>query len=60
MPWKNGNEQDNQSYEDRCKEVEDKILSNIKKHELYLDIDYEELQNSTLFNHMKKKIMQNF
>ena len=59
MPWKNGNEQDNQSYEDRFKEIEDNILSNIKKHEPYLDIDYEELQNSTLFNRMKKKILQN-
>ena len=44
--------QGNQSYEDRYKEVEDRykevegdILCNIKKHEPYLDIDYEELQN---------------
>ena len=33
--------QDNQSYEDRYKKVE----GNIKKHEPYLDIVYEELQN---------------
>ena len=47
MPWRNENEskQENQSYEDRCKEVEGDILCNIKKHEPYLDIDYEELQN---------------
>ena len=34
MPWRNKNElkQDNQSYEDRYKEVEDDILCNIKKH----------------------------
>ena len=37
--------QDNQSYEDRYKETEGNILCNIKKHEPYLDIDYEELQN---------------
>ena len=43
MPWKNEN--DNQSYEDRHKEVEGDILCNIKKHEPHLDIDYEELQN---------------
>ena len=34
-----------QSYEDRYKEVEGDILCNIKKHEPYLDIGYEELQN---------------
>ena len=47
MPWRNENElkQDNQSYEDRYKEVEGGILCNIKKHEPYLDINYEELQN---------------
>ena len=47
MAWRNENEfkQDNQSYEDRYKEVEGDILCNIKKHESYLDIDYEELQN---------------
>ena len=46
MPWRNENElkQDNQNYEDRYKEVEGNILCNIKKHEPYLDIDYEELQ----------------
>ena len=47
MPWRIENElkQDNQSYEDRYKEVEGDILCNIKKHEPYLDINYEELQN---------------
>ena len=47
MPQRNENKlkQDNQSCEDRYKEVEGNILCNIKKHELYLDIDYEELQN---------------
>ena len=34
----NGSKQENQSYEDRYKEVEGDILCNIKKHELYLDI----------------------
>ena len=49
MPWRNENElkQDNHSYEDRYKEVEGDILCNIKKHEPYLDINYEELQNFT-------------
>ena len=47
MPWRNESElkQDNKSYEDRYKEVEDDILCNITKHEPYLDIDYEELKN---------------
>ena len=47
MPWRNENElkQDNQSYEDRYKEVEGDILCNIKKHEPYLAINYEELQS---------------
>ena len=47
MSWGNENElkQDNQSYEDRYKEVDTDILSNIKKHELYMDVDFEELQN---------------
>lgn len=47
MPWRDENElkQDNQSYEDRYKEVDTDILSNIKKHELYMDVDFEELQN---------------
>ena len=46
MPWSNANElkQENQSYEDRYKGEGD-ILCNIKKHEPYFDIDYEELQN---------------
>ena len=47
MPWRIGNKLklDNQSCEDRYKEVIDDILRNIKKHEPYLGIDYEELQN---------------
>ena len=47
MPWRNENElkKGSQSYEDRYKEVEGDILCNIKKHEPYLDINYEELQN---------------
>ena len=46
MPWRDENElkQDNQSYEDRYKEVEGDILCKIKKHGPYLDIDHEELQ----------------
>ena len=47
MSQRNENElkQDKQSYEDRYKEIEGDILCNIKKHEPYLDINYEELQN---------------
>ena len=47
MSWRKENElkQDDQSYEDRYKEVEGDMLCSIKKHEPYLDIDYEELQN---------------
>ena len=57
MPLKNKNElkQDSQSSGDRYKEVEDDILCNIKKHEPYLDIDNEELQN--LFSQIRKRIM---
>ena len=47
MPWRNESDlkQDNKSYEDRYKEVEDDIMCNVTKHERYLDIDYEELEN---------------
>ena len=47
MSCRNENDlkQDNQSYEDRYKEVEDDILCDIKKHKPCLHIDYEELQN---------------
>ena len=43
MPWRNETElkQDNKSCEDKYKEVEDDIVCNITKHDLYLDIDYE-------------------
>ena len=44
----------------KYKEVEGDILCNMKKHEPYLDINYEEWQNFNFFNQMKKKIMQNF
>ena len=47
MPWTNESElkQGSKSYEDRYKEVENDIMCNITKHEPYLDIDYEELEN---------------
>ena len=47
MPWRNRYElrQDKQSYEDRYKEVWGDILCNVKRHEPYLDVDYEELQS---------------
>ena len=46
-PRRNENDlkQDNQSYEDRYKEIECYILYDIKKHEPYFDIDYEEMWN---------------
>ena len=37
--------QGNQNYGDRCKEIEDDILCNIKEHDSYLDVGYEDLQN---------------
>ena len=37
--------QDSDSYEDMYKEVKGDSLCNIKEHEPYFDIDYEELQN---------------
>ena len=47
MPWRNESQLkgDNQSYEEKFKEVESDILCNLKKHEPYMDIDYEELSN---------------
>ena len=47
MPCRNEIElkQDNKSYGDRYKEVEDDIMCNVTKHGSYLDIDYEELEN---------------
>ena len=47
MHWRNGNEfkQSNQSYKDRYKKVEGDILCNIERHELYYDLECEELQN---------------
>ena len=47
MPQRKENKfkQNNQTYKDRCKEFESDFLCNIKKHESYLDIDIEELQN---------------
>ena len=47
MRWRNGNEfkQSNQSYKDRYKKVEGDILCNIERHELYSDLECEELQN---------------
>ena len=43
MPWSFENElkQDNQSYEDRCKEVEDGTLCNTKKHETGYESEHE-------------------
>ena len=47
IPWRNENElkQDNWSYEDRYKDVEGDILCNVKSHESYMYIHYQELQN---------------
>ena len=48
------------SYEDRYKEVKCDILCNIKKHEPYLEIHYEELQNFDFVQLGEKKIRMNF
>ena len=45
--------QDNKIYEGRCKEVEDDMC-NVTKHEPYLDIDYEGLENFS-FVHSDEK-----
>lgn len=47
MPWRNENElrKGNQSYEDRCEEVQACILCNIDRHKHYLNTNYEELQD---------------
>ena len=65
MPCRNEIElkQDNKSYGDRYKEVEDDIMCNVMKHGSYLDIDYEELENFSFVHSddlmRKKKIIQN-
>lgn len=43
MPWSFENEikQDNQNYEDRCKEVEDGTRCNTKKHETGYELEHE-------------------
>ena len=46
---------DNQSYEDRYEDVEGGIFCNIRRHEPYLDIDYEELQNIGFVQSDKKE-----
>ena len=62
MPRRNEKEskQDNQSYGNRYKEVESDILSNIKKHEPYLDIDYEDLQNFDFVQSDEEEEILNF
>ena len=62
MPRRNEKEskQDNQSYGNRYKEVESDILSNIKKHEPYLDIDYEDLQNFDFVQSDEEEEVLNF
>ena len=62
MPRRNEKEskQNNQSYGNRYKEVESDILSNIKKHEPYLDIDYEDLQNFDFVQSDEEEEILNF
>ena len=57
MPQRNESElkEDNKSYEDRYKEVEDDIISKVTKHEPYLDIDYEELENFSFVHSDEEK-----
>ena len=47
MPWRNENvlTQDNRGYKERYKQVEVGIWCDMKKHEPYLAVDYEDLQN---------------
>ena len=60
IPWRNESElkQVHQCYKDRYKEIEADILHNIKKHELYLDIDYEELQNFSFVQSLEEFSMK--
>ena len=48
MPWKNEGElkHEDGTYETKFKEVESDILDNLKKHEPYVDIDYDDLYNN--------------
>ena len=50
MTWRNENElkQNNQSNQDRYKDIEYDILCNTKKHEAFLEIVYEVLQNFSI------------
>ena len=47
MPWRNENELVNnkQSYEEKFKEVEHLINSSIKRHEPFIHIEYDDLNN---------------
>ena len=47
LPWRNEDnlKRDDQTYEDRYKEVENDISDNVKRHEPFLNIDYDELHN---------------
>ena len=62
MPLRNENElkQDSQSYDDKYNEIDGDILCNIKKHEPYLDIDYEELENFNFVPSDKEEDNANF
>ena len=52
MAWRNEKElkQENQSYEDKYKEIEGDILCNITKHEPYMDIDYNKIAKLLLYS----------
>ena len=50
MPWRNEDELkgDYETYEDKYNEIESSIKPNLEKHEPYLDIDYDDLDNPYL------------
>ena len=47
MPWRQESylKHEDGTYEGKYREVENEIFENIKRHEPYLDFDYEELES---------------
>ena len=52
MPWRQESylKHEDGTYEGKYREVENQIFENIKRHEPYLDFDYEELESCNFLN----------